>query len=77
VTKRCQATALQGGVAEQTHERAKSALIAFPLLVVITLLPVSTAMNVTMDLWEGPALQPASNNNSGLYLKYTGRTLDR
>jgi MFS family permease len=53
------------------YVRGKSALIALPLLVVVTLLPVSTAMNVSMDLWEGPVVR--QDGSSELYLKHTGR----
>ena len=34
------------------YVREKSALVALPLLVGVTLLPVSSAMNVSLDLWK-------------------------
>ncbi|HEY8227642.1 MAG TPA: hypothetical protein VIG25_20390 [Pyrinomonadaceae bacterium] len=55
------------------YVRGKSVLIALPLLVVVTLLPVSTAMNVSMDLWEGPSQVGGSES----YLNHTQRALDR
>jgi len=58
------------------YVRRKSTLIALPLLVVVTLPPVSTAMNVSMDLWEG-ASQFASSGRPELYLKHTKRVLER
>ena len=58
------------------YVRGKSALIALPLLVVVTLLPVSTAMNVSLDLWEGASVrQVGSVDQTELFLKHTGRTL--
>ena len=59
------------------YVRGKSAWIALPLLVCITLLPVSSAMNVSRDLWEGPIVQEhSSNGRSELYLKHTERSLE-
>jgi MFS family permease len=56
--------------------RGKSAWVALPLLVCVTLLPVSTAMNVSQDLWEGPVTrQNDSTGRSALYLKHTGWAL--
>ena len=52
------------------YVRGKSAWIALPLLIGVTLLPVSSAMNVTLDLWEGPVA-----TQSGLYLKHTERNI--
>jgi hypothetical protein len=34
--------------------RGKSTWVALPLLMIVTLIPVSTAMRVSQDLWEGP-----------------------
>jgi MFS family permease len=49
--------------------RGKAALVALPLLLLITLLPVSSAMNVSLDLWEGPTV--AQSPDSGkLFLKH-------
>ena len=55
--------------------RGKSALIALPVLVVVTLIPVSTAMNVSLDLWEGP-VGNGSTEPSNSYLAHTARVLD-
>jgi hypothetical protein len=58
------------------YVRGKSALVALPLLVCVTLLPVSSAMNVSRDLWEGPIVQQArSTGQPELYLKHTERSL--
>jgi hypothetical protein len=58
------------------YVRGKSSLVAAPLLVVITLLPVSTAMPVIQDLWEGPSMRQAPlTSESEIYLKRTGRSL--
>lgn len=56
------------------YVRGKSTLIALPLLVIVTLLPVSTAMNVSLDLWEGPIGNGTTESN--LYLVHTKRVLD-
>ena len=58
------------------YVRGKSTLIALPLLVIVTLLPVSTAMNVSLDLWEGP-IANGTTEPSNLYLVHTKRVLDR
>ena len=58
------------------YVRGKSSLVAGPLLVVITLLPVSTAVPVIQDLLEGPSVRQApSTSESEIYLKYTERSL--
>ena len=58
------------------YVRGKSTLVALPMLVCVTLLPVSSAMNVSLDLWEGPLVRRAeSTGRSELYLKHTGRSL--
>ncbi|HSS22167.1 MAG TPA: hypothetical protein VLL54_19005 [Pyrinomonadaceae bacterium] len=51
--------------------RGKSALVSLPLLLLVTLLPVSTAMRVSQDLWDGPV----QREDSQLYLKHTERSL--
>jgi len=54
------------------YVRGKSSLVALPLLVVITLLPVSTAIPVIQDLWEGPCVRQApSTSEPEFYLKRT------
>jgi hypothetical protein len=58
------------------YVRGRSTLVALPLLVGVTLLPVSSAMNVSMDLWEGPHVWPVrSTGQPELFLKHTGRSL--
>jgi hypothetical protein len=58
------------------YVRGKSAWVALPLLVGVTLLPVSSAMNVSLDLWEGPIVrQLQSTGPPELFLKHTGRSL--
>jgi len=58
------------------YVRGKSTWIALPLLVCVTLLPVSSAMNVSLDLWEGPVVEQAqSNAQPQLSLKHTQRRL--
>ncbi|HWW74589.1 MAG TPA: hypothetical protein VNZ44_04285, partial [Pyrinomonadaceae bacterium] len=58
------------------YVRGKSALVSLPLLVLVTLLPVSSAMYVSLDLWEGPSpLQSRAGAPTELQLKHTGRVL--
>ena len=58
------------------YVRGRSARVALPLLVLVTLLPVSTAMNASLDLWEGPSVrEPESAGPPELYLRHTGRRL--
>ncbi|HEX8072216.1 MAG TPA: hypothetical protein VF546_19880 [Pyrinomonadaceae bacterium] len=58
------------------YARGASAWVALPLLVCVTLLPVSSAMNVSLDLWEGPVTRAAqADGPTQLYLKHTERTL--
>ena len=56
--------------------RGKASWVALPLLLGVTLLPVSSAMNVSRDLWEGPIVrQVQSTGRWELYLKHTERSL--
>ena len=58
------------------YTRGKSVWVALPLLVGVTLLPVSSAMNVSLDLWEGPSVrQVRATGQPELFLKHTGRSL--
>jgi hypothetical protein len=58
------------------YVRGKSARVALPLLVLVTLLPVSSAMGVSLDLWEGPSLRRSQGGGrTELYLRHTGRRL--
>lgn len=57
------------------YVRGRSARVALPLLLLVTLLPVSSAMNASLDLWEGPSARPAAGGRTEFYLKHTGRSL--
>ncbi len=58
------------------YVRGKSARVSLPLLVFVTLLPISSAMSVSLDLWEGPsARQSRADGRTELYLKHTRRRL--
>ena len=58
------------------YVRGKATWVALPLLVIVTLLPVSSAMNVSLDLWEGPSVQQLrATGPPELYLKHTKRSL--
>ena len=58
------------------YVRGKSTWVALPLLMSVTLLPISSAMNVTLDLWEGPVVRQAgSTGQSELFLRHTARSL--
>jgi hypothetical protein len=57
--------------------RGKAAMVGLPLVIVLTFLPVSTAVQVSRDFWEGPSMrQDAITGESELYLKHTDRTLE-
>ncbi len=59
------------------YMRGKAALVGLPLLVGITLLAVSTAMPVGLDLWEGPTVRQAQARGGWeLYLTHTERSLE-
>jgi hypothetical protein len=58
------------------YVRGKAALIALPLLVGITFLPISSAMNASLDLWEGPSTRPIGPGaRFALFLRHTERFL--
>ena len=58
------------------YVRGRSARVALPLLVLVTLLPVSTAMNASLDLWEGPSARVSpADGRTELYLRHTGQSL--
>ena len=58
------------------YVRGRATLLAFPLLVVVTLLPVWSAVNAGRDLWEGPAvLQSGDAGRAELYLAHTEQRL--
>jgi len=57
--------------------RGKATLVALPILVVITLLPIWSAVNFGRDLWNGPVVQQAQNGGQlEYYLPYTERSID-
>jgi hypothetical protein len=71
------------------YARGKSSMVAFPLLLAITLLPVSTAIGSIQDLFEGPVVRQvqsepakrdrrnsASTNRLEFYLKHSERILE-
>lgn len=58
------------------YVRGKSAQVALLVLVCVTLLPVSSVMNVSRDLWEGPIVrQTRSTGQPEFYLKHTEKSL--
>jgi hypothetical protein len=58
------------------YVRGRSAWVALPLLVCVTLLPVLSAANASLDLWEGPVVrQVGPAGRPELFLKYTERSL--
>ena len=59
------------------YVRGKSSWVALPLLVVVTLLPVSTAMNASLDLWEGPVAMEGTDGGTELVLQHTWNSLGR
>jgi hypothetical protein len=56
------------------YVRGKAALIALPLLIGITLLPIWTAVDTGRDLATGPIGRPTPGGTE-LYLKYTDQSL--
>jgi len=57
--------------------RGEVTFVALSLLVIITLLPIFSAVNVSRDLWAGPITrQVQSIHQPELYLRYTGKSLD-
>lgn len=57
------------------YARGKSMLIALPLLIVITLLAMWTAIDSGRDLIAGPIERRTANDQTELYLKYTDQNL--
>jgi hypothetical protein len=61
--------------------RGKSTLIALPILLIITLLPTWSAVNVSRDLWEGPVVRHVQSvdnpagSGSELYLQHTNQVI--
>jgi len=58
------------------YARGKAALVALPLLLIVTMLPIWSVVGVSKDLWEGPVVQQVSASAAPeLYLAHTGRPL--
>jgi hypothetical protein len=56
--------------------RGKVTLVAFPLLVIVTLLPIRSVVPVGRDLLEGPVVYSVhETGRPELYLHYTDRYL--
>lgn len=56
--------------------RGKATWVALPLLVVVTMLPIMSAVNPSRDLWNGPVVrQVQSTGKYELFLQYTEQTL--
>jgi hypothetical protein len=59
------------------YVRGKAAWVALPLLVIVTLLPILSVMNIGRDLWVGPRVQQSQMaENPELYLPYSKQFLD-
>ena len=62
--------------------RGKSIWIALPILLVVTMLPVWTAVNFSRDLSEGPVVRQVQSVDdpslivSQLYLRHTDRVIE-
>jgi hypothetical protein len=63
--------------------RGKAVLVALPIMLIVTMLPIWSAVNVSRDLWEGPVIkQVQSVNNPNetvreLYLPHTNRVIEQ
>ncbi|MFZ2097364.1 MAG: hypothetical protein WAV05_12075 [Anaerolineales bacterium] len=56
--------------------RGKMILVALPILVIVTILPIWSTVNVSKDLWYGPILrQVQSTGQLELFLQYTSQSL--
>ena len=59
------------------YVRGEKPWVALSLLVIITLLPIWSVVNVSRDLWAGPEVkQVQSNDQPELYLRYTEQSLE-
>jgi hypothetical protein len=59
------------------YVRGAKPWVALSLLVIITLLPIWSVVNVSRDLWAGPVVkQVQSNSQPELYLRYTEQSLE-
>jgi len=57
------------------YVRGKAAWVSFPLLVLLTLIPASTTMQFTQDLWAGPTPHPSESGETEWYLTHTEHSL--
>jgi len=56
--------------------RGKATLIALPILVVVTMLPIWSAVNVSRDLWDGQVVRHIeASDTPELYLQHTDQSL--
>jgi hypothetical protein len=61
--------------------RGRAVWVALPILLIVTLLPIWSAVNVSRDLWEGPVVQQVQSVNNPaetvqeLYLQHTDRVI--
>ncbi len=56
--------------------RGRAVLVALPILVIVTLLPILSVVNVSRDLVHGPIVQQnPTTNQPELYLQYTEQSL--
>jgi hypothetical protein len=61
--------------------RGKAVLVALPILLIVTLLPIWSAVNVSRDLWEGTVVRQVQSVDNpavtvkGLYLQHTDRII--
>ncbi len=61
--------------------RGKAVMVALPILLIVTLLPIWSAVNVSRDLWEGPVVKQVQMVNNPtetvreLYLPHTNQVI--
>jgi hypothetical protein len=63
--------------------RGKAVLVALPIMLIVTMLPIWSTVNVGRDLWEGPVVQQVQSINNPtetvreLYLPHTNRIIEQ
>jgi hypothetical protein len=63
--------------------RGKAVLVALPIMLIVTMLPIWSTVNVSRDLWEGPVVQQVQSINNPtetvreLYLPHTNRIIEQ
>lgn len=56
--------------------KGKSIMFGLPILLIITALAISSAMNTSLDLWQGPQVRPIGiGGEPVLLLRHSGRVL--